>query len=216
MFLGMRRTLILAALAVVVSAAGCGESSSSTTTKASTAAAANPAEEAQAQRHAESIFEGQGIDYYVGVLRPSTVRFSSQCPPARKEEEGGKEGPAIPGKWHCAGWGLIAIEGGEGKPGECEFVEGEVTASGLVGKPSGNAMSFSSSPCQLNIGLGSQGKKPSRSLVAAWTHKQQTEKQHVQEKEASPSGQEAKHEEAQQESEEAKRTEEAHKAEPRE
>jgi hypothetical protein len=207
--LGGRPTSVLAALAAAVTLAGCGQASSTTTTKASTAAAANPPAEAGAQRRAEATFESTGLDYYVGILRPSTVRFSSPCQSARE----GEEGPVIPGRWHCAGWGLIAIEGGEGKPGQCEFVEGDVTANGLVGKPSGNAMDFSSSPCQLNVGLGREGKRPSAHLVAAWTHKQQAEKQHVHEQEASPSGQEQKHEEAQQEAEEEKRTEEAHKAE---
>jgi hypothetical protein len=207
MHFGGCRPLILAALAVAV--AGCGEASTTSTSTPAPAAAASPAEEAGAQRRAEAIFQSTGIDYYVGVLRPSTIRFSSRCPPARE----GEEGHLIAGKWHCAGWGLISIEGGSGKPRECEFVEGNVTASGLEGKPLGNAMTFSGSPCQLNVGLGTPGQTPSAHLVAAWTAKQRSEAQHVKEQEASPSGQEQKHEEAKQEAEEAKRTEEAHKAE---
>lgn len=183
-------SLALAALAI----AGCGSQEEATTGAHTTA-------EATAQKNAEAVFERDGVGYYIGILRPSTVRFSSPCQVATS------------GRWRCAGWGLIAIEGGEGKPGECEFVEGDVTANGLAGEPSGEAMSFSGSPCQVNLGLGEEGRKPNARLVATWVRKQQTEKRQTQAHEEGPSGQEQKREEAQQEAEEAKRTNEARGAE---
>jgi hypothetical protein len=204
----MRKLMVFAPI-LALAVAGCGSTESKST--ATTAAAANPAEEEAGRRKAEAIFHNEGMNYYIGVMRPSTVRFPDECPPARHESEG-KEGNAIPGHWKCAGWGLIVLEGGEGKPGECQFVEGEVTESALVGKPSGNAMTFSGSPCQLNTGLGKPGKAPPPSLVAKWTNHIQMEKQHVKESENSPSGQEQKHEEAKQEAEEAQRTKEANEA----
>jgi hypothetical protein len=212
----MRRLLALALVLVVglagVGLAGCGSSASSSSTGSSApTATTNPAAEERAQHRAEAIYERQGISFYVGVIRPSTVRFSHPCPPAKEGEEGHEK--PVPGKWRCAGWGLISIEGGGGKPGECEFVEGDVTANGVVGKPEGSAMTFSSSPCQLNLGLGSPGKRPKASLVASWAAKQGAEKRHVQEQEATPEAHAQKREEAKEEQEEARRTEEARKTE---
>jgi hypothetical protein len=170
----------------------------------------NPAAEASARHHAEAIYERSGISFYVGELKASTVRFSFPCKQATKEGEGGREAP-ISGQWDCAGWGLIAA--GEPEAGKCEFVEGNVRATGLVGKPEGEAMTFSGSPCQLDFGLGTPGKKPRASLVAAWASKRNAEAQRSKAIEASPESQAQKREEANEEGEEAKRTEEAHSAE---
>jgi hypothetical protein len=74
-------------------------------------------------------------------------------------------------------------------------------------------MTFSSSPCQLNIGLGSPGRRAKPSLVAGWTAKQHAEAQRSKEIEASPEAQAQKREEAKEEAEETQRTEEARKAE---
>ena len=207
--MGWRSGATLAVIAVsTLTMLGCGESTQMTTKAASTAAsaAAGSVGEAEAQHRAAAIFERQGLSYYIGVLKPSTVRFSDPCKQATEEED---ESKPIPGRWQCAGWGLIAIEGGEGKPGECQFVEGEVTSNGLVGKPEGSAETFSGSTCQLNLGLGSPGKKPKPALVAAWTHKQEAELRHVKELESSPEAQAQKREQAKEEAEEAQRTEEA-------
>ena len=209
------RTASLAAsfLAVLVAAlliSGCGESSSTTSSAAKAAAPSLPTG-AAAQAKAEAIFQREGLSYYIGVLKPSTVRFSHPCPEAMTGEEG-HETP-VAGTWHCAGWGLISMAGGEGKPGECQFAEGKVTANGLVGKPEGNAGSFSGSTCQLGIGLGAEGKAPPHALVASWEAKQAAESRAVKAKDASPEGQSQKAEEAKQEAEEAKRTEEAKQAE---
>lgn len=210
------RLLPLAAvMGCTVLIAGCGASeaetsSSSANTGAPASASAGAVSEAGGQRRAETIFERTGLSYYIGVLKPSTVRFMHECRQADVEED---ESKTIPGEWQCAGWGLITIEGSEGKPGECEFVEGNVTAHGLVGKPTGNAQSFSGSPCQLNIGLGSPSKKPKPNLVAAWTHKQQSEAQRSREIESSPEAQAQRNEEAKEQREEAERTEEARQAE---
>ncbi len=212
--MGWRSGATLAVTAVSTMAMfGCGESAQTTTKAASTAAntSAGSLSEPQAQHRAEVIFERQGLSYYIGVLKPSTVRFSDPCKQAMEGEEG-HETP-VAGKWHCAGWGLIAIVGGEGKPGECQFVEGEVTSHGLVGKPEGTAETYSESTCQLNLGLGSPGKKPKPALVASWTHKQEAERRHVNELESSPEAQAQKREEAKEEAEEAKRTEEASRVE---
>lgn len=202
--------LLVASASLAFALAGCGETEKKST--ATAVAAANPAEESATRHQAEAIFHREGMSYYIGVLRPSTVRFPEECPPVRQESEG-KEGSAVAGHWKCAGWGLIVLEGGNGKPGECEFVEGEVTEHGLVGQPSGNAMTYSGSPCQLDFGLGKPGKAPPPSLVAKWNNQIQTEKQHVKESETSPSGQEQKREEAKSEAEEAQRTKEAGEAE---
>jgi hypothetical protein len=199
-------TLLIAAVAI----AGCGSSSSSSGSTASSSVKVNPAAEASARHHAEAIYERSGISFYVGELKASTVRFSFPCKQATKEGEGGHEAP-ISGQWDCAGWGLIAA--GEPEAGKCEFVEGNVRATGLVGKPEGEAMTFSGSPCQLDFGLGTPGKKPRASLVAAWASKRNAEAQRSKAIEASPESQAQKREEANEEAEEAKRTEEAHSAE---
>jgi hypothetical protein len=175
------------AVATALVFAGCGQSSRTKTTSSgmkttTSTASANPSSGMGAQHNAEAVFEREGLKYYMGVLRPSTVRFSSPCVPARK----GEKGPAVSGKWRCAGWGRIAIEGSSGKLGECQFVEGEVTASSLVGKPSGSSEEFHGSTCELNVGLGNPGKKPSPQLVDTWTRKQQAEAQYVKEQEANP------------------------------
>jgi hypothetical protein len=149
------------------------------------AATANPAAEVAQQQKAEAVFEREGLDYYIGVLRPSTVRFSSPCPAARK----GRDGPVVPGKWRCSAWGRIAIEGSSGKLGECQLVQGEVTASGLVGKPTGSSEEVRGSTCERKVGLRDAGRKPSPQLVDAWTRRQQAEAQYVKEQEASPEAQ---------------------------
>jgi hypothetical protein len=200
--LGGRQTLVLAAL-VAVALAGCGSSSSLSTT--SSTAASNPAAEAGAQRHAEEIFERQGLDYYIGELRASTVRFAHPCKAAEKEEE-----KAVPGEWDCEGWGLVSVQGGDdASPGQCRVVEGNVKATGLVGKPSGEAEDFHGSLCELDFGFGRPGKKPRATLVAAWERKQKAEIANVKAQEESPAGREAEHERNQEEAEETQRSREA-------
>jgi hypothetical protein len=140
------------------------------------------------------------------------VRFANPCRPAKEGEQ--ENARVIPSTWQCVGWGLIAINGGnEGKPGQCEFVEGNVTATGVVGKPTGSATDFAGSPCQTNIGFALEGKPAKPSLVAAWTAKQKAEVQQLKEHEATPEAQTQRGEEAKQEAEEAKRTQEAKRAE---
>ncbi|MFI4977726.1 MAG: hypothetical protein ACHQC8_03475 [Solirubrobacterales bacterium] len=209
----MRSSAPIAALvSIALLVAGCGAQTTTTASTASTASA-SPEAEAQAQHRAEAIFEREGLAFYMGEIRPSTVRFSNPCQVAKEGGEEGHEKP-IAGTWNCAGWGLVSINGGgEAKVGQCEFVEGKVNATGLVGKPTGNAQTFSGSPCQINVGFGKVGKPAKASLVAAWTSKQHAEAQKSKQIEASPEGQQSKREEAKQEAEEAKRTEEAHSAE---
>ena len=198
----------------IITGAGSSSSSRSTTTptqtETSTTATANPAVEAQAQHRAEAIYERDGLSFYIGAMRASTVRFSFPCRSAKEGEEG-HETP-IPGKWDCAGWGLITS--GELEAGKCEFVEGNVTATGLAGKPKGDAMTFAGgSPCQLNLGLGITGRRPSPTLVASWAHNRNAEVQHVREQEATPEAQARKREQEKEEAEEAARTKEAEGAE---
>jgi len=192
----------MGAIAAAALLGGCGEQSAAT-------APANPAAEAQAQHRAEAIYERDGLSFYIGAMRASTVRFSFPCRSAKKGEEG-HETP-IPGKWDCAGWGLITS--GEPEAGKCEFVEGNVTATGLAGKPEGDATAFAGSPCQLNFGLGITGRRPSSKLVASWAYNRNAEVQHVKEQEATPEAQAQKREQEKEEAEEAARTKEAEGAE---